>query len=100
MISTFKFWKNIGFSMALISGMSILGGSAQASILHHPRNIVSAQKQLQMKGYYRGPINGQLNRRTTRALRDFQFDHGLTETGRLNSKTCTMLGASCKFRLK
>jgi hypothetical protein len=39
-----------------------------------------------------------MNRRTARALRDFQFDHNLAETGRLNIKTCKMLGASCGIR--
>lgn len=95
-----KFSKNIGLSMVLMSGMSLLAGSAQARVFHSRSDIISAQKRLQMKGYYRGPINGLLGRRTARALRDFQFDHNLAETGTLNSKTCTMLGASCRFRLK
>jgi peptidoglycan hydrolase-like protein with peptidoglycan-binding domain len=95
-----KFWKNIGLSMVLMSGASILAGSAQARVFHSRGDIISAQKRLQMKGYYHGPINGRLGRRTSRALRDFQFDHNLAETGTLNSKTCTMLGSSCRFRLK
>jgi peptidoglycan hydrolase-like protein with peptidoglycan-binding domain len=100
MISTVKLWKNIGLSTILVSGMSILTGTAEARVFHSRSDIISAQKRLQMKGYFRGPINGRLGRRTARALRDFQFDHNLAETGTLNSKTCRMLGASCKFRLK
>jgi peptidoglycan hydrolase-like protein with peptidoglycan-binding domain len=99
MMST-KFWKNLGLSMVLMGGMTFLTNSAQARTLHSHSNVVSAQRRLQMKGYYRGPITGQLNRRTARALRNFQFDHNLAETGRLNSKTCIMLGASCKLPLK
>jgi peptidoglycan hydrolase-like protein with peptidoglycan-binding domain len=95
MIRTFKFWKNIGLSMIIVTGMSILTGPAQARISGRG-DIFSAQKRLRAKGYYRGPLDGQMNRRTRRALRDFQFDHNLSETGRLNSKTCIMLGASCK----
>jgi peptidoglycan hydrolase-like protein with peptidoglycan-binding domain len=100
MISIVKFWKNIGLSMILVSGMSVLAGSAQARVSHSRNDIISAQRRLQMKGYYRGPINGLKNRRTVRALRDFQFDHNLAETGTLNSRTCRMLGASCQFRMR
>jgi peptidoglycan hydrolase-like protein with peptidoglycan-binding domain len=100
MTSNLRFWKNIGLSLALMSGMSILAGSAQARVVHSRSDVISAQRRLQMKGYYRGPINGLKNRRTVRALRDFQFDHNLAETGTLNSKTCRMLGASCQFRMR
>jgi peptidoglycan hydrolase-like protein with peptidoglycan-binding domain len=100
MISTVKFWKNIGLSMVLMSGMSFLAGSAQARVIHTRGEVASAQRRLRMKGYYHGPINGLKNRRTVRALRNFQFDHNLSETGTLNSKTCRMLGASCKLTMK
>ena len=100
MISTVKFWRNMGLSMVLMSGMSILAGSAQARVFHTRSEIASAQKRLRMKGYYHGPIHGQWTRRTERALRNFQFDHNLSETGTLNSKTCRMLGASCKLTMK
>ena len=93
MIRTLKFWKNLGLSIIALGGMSFVTASAQASPPHY---IVSAQKRLWASGYYRGPIDGRYNSRTRRALRNFQFDHGLAETGRLNRKTCLMLGASCK----
>ena len=92
MIRTLKFWKNLGLSV-LLGGMSFMTASAQAN---RPHYIASAQKRLWASGYYRGPIDGRYNSRTRRALRNFQFDHGLAETGRLNRKTCVMLGASCK----
>ena len=93
MIRTLKFWKNMGLSLIVVAGMSIMTGSAQASPPHY---IARAQMRLSARGYYRGPINGRLSSRTRRALRDFQFDNNLAETGRLNLKTCMMLGASCK----
>lgn len=96
MTCTLRFWKNIGLSMIVIGGMSVLTDAAQARTFSSPSNIFSAQKRLRAKGYYRGPIDGRFNRRTRRALADFQFDHNLAETGRLNPKTCKMLGASCK----
>jgi peptidoglycan hydrolase-like protein with peptidoglycan-binding domain len=95
MIYTLKFWKNIGLSMIVMGGMFIPTGSAQARTFDSHGHIASAQKRLRAKGYYRGPINGRLNRRTRRALTDFQFDHNMAGTGRLNLKTCTILGASC-----
>jgi peptidoglycan hydrolase-like protein with peptidoglycan-binding domain len=96
MICTLKFWKNIGLSMIVMAGMSIFTASAQAQNFSRS-NVFNAQKRLRAKGYYRGPLNGRYNRRTRRALRDFQFNNRLAETGRLNAKTCLMLGATCKF---
>jgi peptidoglycan hydrolase-like protein with peptidoglycan-binding domain len=93
MIHISKFWKNLGLSVIVVGGMSIMTAPAQASPPHY---IASAQKRLWASGYYRGPINGRYTSRTRRALRTFQFDHGLAQTGRLNRKTCLMLGASCK----
>jgi peptidoglycan hydrolase-like protein with peptidoglycan-binding domain len=96
MICSLKFWKNIGLSTILLGGMAIMTGPAQARSFSSRGNIFSAQKRLQMKGYYRGPLDGRYNTRTRRALRDFQFDHNLAQTGRLNPKTCIRLGAACK----
>src|SRR5215469_6781710 len=93
MIRTLKFWKNLGLSAMVLGGMFFMTAPAQASPPHY---IASAQKRLWARGYYRGPIDGRYNRRTRRALRNFQFDHRLAETGRLNRKTCLMLGTSCK----
>lgn len=98
MTCTLKFWKNIGLSVILMSGMAILTGSAQAQSFSSRSNIFSAQKRLSAKGYYRGPINGRYNRRTMRALSNFQSDHNLARTGRLNPRTCKMLGASCRMK--
>jgi hypothetical protein len=95
MVGTLKFWKNIALSLIVMGGMSFLADAAQARTFSSPVHIFSAQKRLRMKGYYRGPIDGRLNSRTRRALRDFQFDHNLAQTGRLNTKTCNMLGAAC-----
>jgi peptidoglycan hydrolase-like protein with peptidoglycan-binding domain len=93
MICTLRFWKNIGLSLIIVAGMSVLTGPAQARAFTSRGDIFSAQKRLRAKGYYRGPLNGRLNSRTSRALRDFQFDHNLAQTGRLNTKTCIRLGA-------
>lgn len=95
MICNLKLWKKIALPLIVVGGMSVMTDPAQAR--SYPRSyIFSAQKRLMASGYYRGPIDGRYNRRTVRALRDFQFDNNLSQTGRLNRKTCIMLGASCK----
>jgi peptidoglycan hydrolase-like protein with peptidoglycan-binding domain len=98
MIRTLKFWKNIGLSLIVLGGLSILPNPAQARSFSTRGDIFSAQKRLRAKGYYRGPLDGRYNRRTMRALSNFQFDHNLAQTGRLNPRTCTKLGAACGFR--
>ena len=46
-----------------------------------------AQVALTERGYYRGPINGEMTRAMSRALRRFQRDNRLAVTGDLNSET-------------
>lgn len=95
MIRTLKFWKNIALSMVVLGGMSFLTVPSQARTFSTRSDIFSAQRRLRSKGYYRGPINGRYNNRTMRALANFQFDHNLAQTGRLNPRTCTRLGIAC-----
>jgi peptidoglycan hydrolase-like protein with peptidoglycan-binding domain len=95
MICTLKSLKNIGLSLILMTGMSGLTVPAQAQPSRSAGDLFSAQRRLRAKGYYRGPINGRYSSRTRRALSNFQFDHNLAETGRLNPKTCSMLGVKC-----
>lgn len=91
----FKFWKNLGLSLVVLSGLTVMTVPANAQMLYSRGTIMSAQMRLAAKGYYRGPINGRYNRRTVRALRNFQFNRGIAQTGRLNTTTCTLLGSSC-----
>ncbi|MEW6733388.1 MAG: peptidoglycan-binding protein [Acidobacteriota bacterium] len=56
--------------------------------------ISRAQQRLRNLGYYRGPINGMLTITTRRALREFQDDNQLVETGRLDVATARELGLS------
>ena len=64
------------------------GGVEQASIVlaqAYPSIIVERTKQIQLglkrRGYDPGPVDGLLGRRTARAIRAFQADHGLAVTG-------------------
>jgi len=47
---------------------------------------------LAQQNYYRGPINGQLDDATRRALFQYQVDRGLSRTGNLDGRTARALG--------
>jgi peptidoglycan hydrolase-like protein with peptidoglycan-binding domain len=52
------------------------------------------QKALQDKGMDPGPIDGILGPKTQAALRSFQRDQKLPETGRMDNDTLAKLGVS------
>lgn len=54
--------------------------------------IRAAQQALAQQNYYRGPINGQLDDATQRALFEFQIDKGIIATGNLDGRTAQALG--------
>lgn len=54
--------------------------------------VRAAQQRLAQQNYYRGPINGQLDDATQRALFEYQIDHGIIATGNLDGRTAQSLG--------
>ncbi len=54
--------------------------------------ISAAQQALAQQNYYRGPISGQLDDDTRRALFQYQVDRGLSATGNLDGRTAQALG--------
>ena len=54
--------------------------------------IRAAQQALAQQNYYRGPINGQLDDATQRALFEFQVDKSIIATGNLDGRTAQALG--------
>ena len=56
--------------------------------------VRAAQQVLAQQNYYRGPINGQLDDATQRALFEFQVDKGIIATGNLDGRTAQALGLS------
>ena len=54
--------------------------------------IRAAQQLLAQQNYYRGPVNGQLDDATQRALFEFQIDKGIIATGNLDGRTAKALG--------
>lgn len=86
-------------AVQLEQGLVMLGrGTARApdafTIYTAATRVSAAQKVLAQQNYYRGPINGQLDDATQRALFEFQVDKGIIATGNLDGRTATALGLS------
>lgn len=60
--------------------------------LSSPEMMKRAQEALQDQGYYEGEIDGVASPRTSNALRTYQRDHKLPETGDLDPATAKSLG--------
>lgn len=52
----------------------------------------AVQRQLAKRGYYKGEIDGEFGSGSRSALRRFQRDHRLEETGRIDESTLNALG--------
>lgn len=51
----------------------------------HGSLAVDVQSALRKRGYYRGPIDGDIGNGSRAAIRAYQRDHGLSATGRIDS---------------
>ena len=72
--------------------------NAPGSAIETPRTmtaseilITAAQQQLKYSGLYDGSVDGKMSTETQRALRHFQQQHGLRQTGTLDERTYTAL---------
>ena len=50
------------------------------------------QRELRRRGYYRGAIDGDIGPGSRSAIRDYQYDRGLSATGRIDSSLLRSLG--------
>ena len=53
---------------------------------------VQIQQKLRDLGYYSGAIDGTLNWETVQALKNFQYDYGVSATGVVDAQTARLLG--------
>lgn len=60
------------------------GGPSSGQSAEAESVITSVQRSLAGLGYRPGPINGQLTPETARAIREFEVDQALTESGRIS----------------
>jgi peptidoglycan hydrolase-like protein with peptidoglycan-binding domain len=77
---------------AFDSGVATGSQSQSNQIYTSSDAIRSAQTVLRDRGFYNGPINGVMNPPTRAALRQFQRDRNLPETGDLDFRTAQALG--------
>src|SRR5437762_7859735 len=71
--------------------LSVSGGEV-STMYTAPERIRAAQEALARLNYYRGPVNGQLDDATRRALFEFQVDQRLIGLGNLDYSTTWSLG--------
>lgn len=74
------------FPLALFCAGALLLAEAQHAA-GQDAALKAAQRQLSEKGYKLGTPDGFMGKRTEQALRNFQRDKGLEQSGRLNSET-------------
>jgi peptidoglycan hydrolase-like protein with peptidoglycan-binding domain len=79
-------------SAVTLRGGGRLRGLEGSTIYTAADRISAAQQALAQQNYYRGPISGQLDDATRRALFQFQVDRGLSATGNLDGRTAQALG--------
>jgi peptidoglycan hydrolase-like protein with peptidoglycan-binding domain len=78
-------------SVSLRSGRRLATGDVSAIYTAADR-VRAAQQALAQLNYYRGPINGQVDDATRRALFEYQTDKGIRATGNLDYRTAQALG--------
>src|SRR5262250_3360041 len=84
----------IGHAAELYSSPTNTPGSAMqtTSAMTASEILISAaQQQLKDSGLYNGSIDGKMGSETQRALRQFQQQHGLRQSGTLDERTYTTL---------
>lgn len=59
---------------------------------YQPETIQKAQQALKEKGFYKGEVSGKMDTNTRDAIKAFQAQQGIRETGRLNKETRQRLG--------
>lgn len=72
----------------------LLAGCAydMGSYSQAPSMEVAVQSVLAKQGYYQGPIDGRIGPATSRAIRNYQRDSGLTPTGTINPALVARMG--------
>jgi peptidoglycan hydrolase-like protein with peptidoglycan-binding domain len=67
-------------------------GTNDRSVYTAANMVRNAQTALKSRNYYTGPVNGQLDATTRRAIAHFQIDNAQPATGDLDENTVTSLG--------
>lgn len=71
----------------------VVGGGYYERRVYRDRSVeADVQAALRRRGYYRGPIDGDIGPGTRSAIRAYQYDHGLRPTGSINRALLDRLG--------
>ena len=81
---------SLGFSYYSRPSTVYRGYSAYGS--YSDSLAVDVQRELRRRGYYRGPIDGDIGPGSRAAIRNYQYDRGLSATGRIDSSLLRSLG--------
>ena len=68
--------------------------NSSAKMSDHPSRVRRAQEALKSEGHDPGPIDGVMGPKTHEALRQYQKQENLKQTGRLDEDTMSKLGVS------
>ncbi|MEW6731364.1 MAG: peptidoglycan-binding domain-containing protein [Acidobacteriota bacterium] len=75
-----------------VAGITDEDGEYLLHSVSSPVTITLIQKRLKAYGYYQGPVNGTFSMAVVKALKDFQDDQDLEETGSIDLATTEALG--------
>lgn len=95
-----KFKSILSFALVIISIFgyitfsAFVGGNLKTNNLGSSLQLRIAQSKLSELGYYKGNIDGVLNKETFDALKNYQVDNNLSVSGKLDSQTTASLGVS------
>ena len=84
-------------ALVLFAGLICVGWLSLISEVAYPQGydnatVLKVQEELQAMGYNPGPLDGIWGRKTKRALKKFQYESGLTVTGKIDRPTKERLG--------
>lgn len=84
---------DLDFETARALGIPIeVGGRPSQNVVTSPESIRFAQMTLRDRGFYNGPINGEMTNATRAAIRQLQQASNLPVTGDLDMRTARLLG--------
>ena len=78
----------------------MLGEAFSVQAVKYNATVEQAQRKLKDQGYSPGQIDGLWGKKTEAALKQFQQDHGVPVTGKLNEETKRKLGFQASFTPK
>lgn len=77
--------KMISQTLVILSLLGVVASTSVAAAQYDPQ-VYQIQSQLQKLGYTPGSLDGKLGTKTISAIKRFQYDNGLPETGKIDNQ--------------